>query len=73
MPKVSVVIPCYNHGVFLSETIESVQAQTCTDFEIVVVVELYAFVVDLQLQLFGFLELVFVISFEQLRFVYLKH
>lgn len=37
MPKVSVVIPCYNHGVFLQETLDSLLAQTYTDFEIIVV------------------------------------
>lgn len=37
MPKVSVVIPCYNHGDFLLETLDSVQAQTYSDFEIIVV------------------------------------
>ncbi|NTV48341.1 MAG: glycosyltransferase family 2 protein [Geobacteraceae bacterium] len=37
MPKVSVVIPCYNHGAFLMETLDSLQAQTCTDYEVIVV------------------------------------
>ena len=37
MPKVSVVIPCYNHGDFLVETLDSLQDQTFTDFEIIVV------------------------------------
>lgn len=37
MPKVSVVIPCYNHGDFLMETLGSLQVQTYTDFEIIVV------------------------------------
>lgn len=37
MPKVSVVIPCYNHGDFLPETLDSLQAQTFTDYEIIVV------------------------------------
>ncbi len=37
MPKVSVVIPCYNHGQFLPETLESLEAQTFTDFEVIVV------------------------------------
>ncbi len=37
MPKVSVVIPCFNHGEFLLETLDSLQAQTFTDYEILVV------------------------------------
>lgn len=37
MPKVSVVVPCYNHGDFLMETLDSLQAQTFTDFEVIVV------------------------------------
>lgn len=37
MPKVSVIIPCYNHGAFLPETLDSLQAQTFTDFETIVV------------------------------------
>jgi glycosyltransferase involved in cell wall biosynthesis len=37
MPKVSVVIPCYNHGDFLLETLDSVKAQTFKDYEIIVV------------------------------------
>ena len=36
-PLVSVVIPCYNHGAFLAEAIESIQAQTYPHIEILVV------------------------------------
>ena len=37
MPSVSVVIPCFNSGLYLEETIVSVQQQTYTDWEIVIV------------------------------------
>lgn len=37
MPKVSVIIPCYNQGAFVDEAVESVLAQTFRDFEIIVV------------------------------------
>jgi glycosyltransferase involved in cell wall biosynthesis len=37
MAKVTVVIPCYNHGEFLLETLDSVQAQSFGDYEIIVV------------------------------------
>lgn len=36
-PKVSVVIPCYNHGRYLGEALASVRAQTLRDVEIIVV------------------------------------
>jgi len=36
-PKVSVIIPCYNHGRFLDEAVESVLNQTFRDFEIIIV------------------------------------
>jgi glycosyltransferase involved in cell wall biosynthesis len=37
MPVVSVVVPCYNQGQFLQETLASVEAQSFRDFEIIVV------------------------------------
>ena len=36
MPKVSVIVPSYNHDVFVAAAIQSVQAQTYQDFEIIV-------------------------------------
>jgi glycosyltransferase involved in cell wall biosynthesis len=36
-PAVSVVIPCYNLGAYIGQTIASVRAQTMRDFEIVIV------------------------------------
>lgn len=37
IPKVSVVIPCYNQGAFVDEAVESVLAQTFRNFEIIIV------------------------------------
>lgn len=36
-PKVSVILNCYNHEPFVAEAIESVLAQTMTDFELLLV------------------------------------
>ena len=35
--SISVVIPCFNDGLYLQETIEKVKLQTFTDFEIIIV------------------------------------
>lgn len=37
MPQFSIVIPCYNAAATLSETLVSIQAQTCTDWEVICV------------------------------------
>lgn len=37
MPKVSVVVPTYNREEYICETIDSILAQTFTDFEVVIV------------------------------------
>jgi len=36
-PRVSVVMPCFNHGAFIDEAVESVLAQTLSDVEIIIV------------------------------------
>jgi GT2 family glycosyltransferase len=36
-PRISVLMPCFNHGAFIAEAVESVLAQTFQDFEIIVV------------------------------------
>lgn len=36
-PKISVILPCYNSHLYLQETLDSLRAQTFTDFEIVLV------------------------------------
>jgi GT2 family glycosyltransferase len=37
VPRISVLVPCFNHGQFIGDAIDSVFAQTLQDFEIVVV------------------------------------
>ena len=37
MPKVSVIVPSYNLGKYLPETLESVMAQSFTDWECIIV------------------------------------
>jgi len=37
MPKMSVIIPCFNQGKYIDETVNSVLAQTYHDYEIVIV------------------------------------
>jgi glycosyltransferase involved in cell wall biosynthesis len=36
-PRISVLMPCFNHGEFIREAIDSVLSQTCQEFEILVV------------------------------------
>ena len=36
-PKISVIIPCYNQALFLSESLESVISQTLPDWECIIV------------------------------------
>lgn len=36
-PRVSVVVPCYNYGRFVTEAVDSILAQTFRDYEVIVV------------------------------------
>lgn len=37
MPKISVIIPTHNAQAYIAEAIESIQAQTCSDWELIIV------------------------------------
>lgn len=37
MPKISIIIPCFNQGIYLNEAVESVLNQSFDDFEIIIV------------------------------------
>lgn len=37
MPLVSIVIPCYNHGIYINDALNSALSQTFNDYEIIIV------------------------------------
>ncbi len=37
IPRISVVIPCYNHGIYIQDAIDSVEASSYRDYEIIIV------------------------------------
>lgn len=37
MPKVSIIVPCYNQGDYLSETLDSILSQTFKDWECIII------------------------------------
>ena len=39
MPKVSIILPCYNVEKYLARSIESALAQSYTDFELLVIID----------------------------------
>ena len=37
MPRVSIIMPCYNQGQYVAEAVDSVLGQTFHDFEIIII------------------------------------